>query len=428
MKIVSLHFALLILGSLLLVSCSKKAVNNPGGSIDTTKTNPSGKKYIDTLADNVPMKHPGGLVTASDFSRIKTMVAAGTEPWKSAWAKLIANSHAQVGYTPNPTIKLIRGGNSVEEPEPDNYSNAMNDAAAAFQLALRWKISGDTQFADRAVFILNSWASTCVKLSGDPNVDLTAIYGAQFAIAGELMRDYNGWKAADFTAYQQWMLKVFYSKENDFLLHHQNSCVQLFWSNWDLCNLQSVMAIGILTDKRVIYNQAVNYLQHGIGNGNLNLAINNVFTGANSGLAQLQESGRDQGHATLNIAILGAMFQMAWNQGDDFFGYDDNLFLKACEYEAKYNVAKLDVPFNSYNYNNCQTTVTQTVVSPDGRGVIRPMWEIPYNHYVKLKGLAATYTAMGVQTTRPEGGGGDYGPNSGGFDQLGEGTLLFSLP
>jgi len=27
---------------------------------------------------------------------------------------------------------------------------------------------------------------------------------------------------------------------------------------------------------------------------------------------------------------------------------------------------------------------------------------------------------------RPEGGGGDYGPNSGGFDRLGYGTLLYA--
>jgi hypothetical protein len=55
------------------------------------------------------------------------------------------------------------------------------------------------------------------------------------------------------------------------------------------------------------------------------------------------------------------------------------------------------------------------------------MWEIPYNHYAKLKGLATTYVQLGVQTTRPEGGGGDYG-GGGGFDQLGFGTLLFAQP
>jgi len=37
--------------------------------------------------------------------------------------------------------------------------------------------------------------------------------------------------------------------------------------------------------------------------------------------------------------------------------------------------------------------------------------------------MKATYAAL----VRPEGGGGDYGPNSGGFDALGYGTLTFSL-
>ena len=53
----------------------------------------------------------------------------------------------------------------------------------------------------------------------------------------------------------------------------------------------------------------------------------------------------------------------------------------------------------------------------------RTIWEPIYNHYVVLKHMKATYAAL----VRPEGGGGDYGPNSGGFDALGYGTLTFSL-
>lgn len=37
-------------------------------------------------------------------------------------------------------------------------------------------------------------------------------------------------------------------------------------------------------------------------------------------MGQVQESGRDQGHAMLDIALLGAFCQMAWNQGDALFG------------------------------------------------------------------------------------------------------------
>jgi hypothetical protein len=424
MKQLIFYSILTLFGGITVISCSKSSSGGGDTPTDTTSVT-AGIKYIDTLTGSTPMVHPGGLHIAEDFTRIKAAIASNTEPWVSGWKKLTANSHAQLSYTASPVVKLIRGGGSREEPEADNYSRAFNDVAAAYQTGLRWKISGDTTYAEKSIQILNAWAGTCTTLSGDPNIALAAgIYGFQFAVAGELMRDYKGWKAADFSAYQQWMLKLFYSMNHNFLLNHQNSCPDHYWANWDLCNLASMMAIGILADKRTIYNEAVNYFQRGVGNGNIRKAINYVWK--DQGLAQLQESGRDQGHATLVIALLGPICEMAYHQGDDFYAFNDNMVLKASEYTAKYNVANLAVPFQPYGYNDCNTTTTLTQISADGRGTVRPMWALIYNHYVKRKGLTAPYTLMGVQTTQPEGGGGDYGPNSGGFDQLGFGTLLYT--
>jgi hypothetical protein len=424
MKQIIFYSILALFSGTTIMSCSKSSAGGGDTPTDTTSVN-TAIKFIDTLPGSTPMVHPGGLHIAEDFTRIKAAIANNTEPWVSGWKKLTANSHAQLSYAPNPVVKLIRGGGSREEPEADNYSRAFNDVAAAYQTGLRWKISGDTTYAEKSIQILNAWASTCTTLSGDPNIALAAgIYGFQFAVAGELMRDYKGWKAADFSAYQQWMLKLFYSMNHNFLLTHQNSCPDHYWANWDLCNLASMMAIGILADKRTIYNEAVNYFQRGVGNGNIRKAINYVWK--DQGLAQLQESGRDQGHATLVIALLGPICEMAYHQGDDFYAFNDNMVLKASEHTAKYNVANLAVPFQPYGYNDCKTTTTLTQISADGRGTVRPMWALIYNHYVKRKGLTAQYTQMGVQTTQPEGGGGDYGPNSGGFDQLGFGTLLYT--
>jgi hypothetical protein len=50
-----------------------------------------------------------------------------------------------------------------------------------------------------------------------------------------------------------------------------------------------------------------------------------------------------------------------------------------------------------------------------------------YNHYVNRRGLPAPYVAEFAASVRPEGGGGNYGPNSGGYDQLGFGTLTYTL-
>jgi hypothetical protein len=46
-----------------------------------------------------------------------------------------------------------------------------------------------------------------------------------------------------------------------------------------------------------------------------------------------------------------------------------------------------------------------------------------YNHYVNIEGIDAPYVSKIAPIVRPEGGGGNYGPNSGGFDSLGFATL-----
>lgn len=413
-------------------ACKKNMGSNNTPAADTTKT--LTVKYIDTLAPTIALKHPGGLITQADIDRIKANLS--TDPWLSGWNKLIANAHAQTSYTAHPTVKIIRGGNSREEPQPDNYSNAMNDAAAAFQLGIRWKISGDASYAQAAVNILNAWANTCTAVTGDPNVALGAgIYGYEFAVAGEQLRDYSGWQPADFQKYQQWMLSVFYPINHSFL-EHVGCHPEHSWSNWDLCNMASMMSIGILTDQRSLYNYVINYYQRGLGNGNNFKTIFYVFPGADSTMAEMQESGRDQGHCTLSLVLVSTVCQLAWNQGDDLWGFRNNIILKASEYVAKYNIANLDVPYYAYSWHEgdpwsgcgVKTTDLPTIGS-GSRGSLRAMWAMIYNHYAKIKGVPSSfmqYTQMGVTRTAPEGGGGDYGPNSGGFDQLGFGTLLYS--
>lgn len=377
-----------------------------------------------TIDENKTFVHPGLLHSDADFARIKAKVEAEEEPWMQGWNKLIANSHASLSYNPSPTVKLVRGGNSKEEPDPDNYSHAMNDVAAAYQLAIRWKVTGETAYADKAVQILNAWASTCKEITGNSNKALGAgIYGYQFANAAEIMRDYEGWSATDFTAFKKWMIDVFYSVSKEFLDTHWNTCITHYWANWDLCNLANLIAIGVLTDNASIYNEAIKYLTDdnpNKGNGQIKKAIYFIHT---DGLGQLQESGRDQGHALLCVGFLGEICEMAWTQGDDLYGFDDNRILKGAEYAARYNFNLGSVYFEPYN--NCDN-VNHTVISEVGRGGNRPIWEIIYNHYVKGMSIPAPNVEIAARLHRAEGGGGDYGPNSGGFDSLGFGTLLFS--
>ncbi|HTJ69853.1 MAG TPA: RICIN domain-containing protein [Actinospica sp.] len=364
--------------------------------------------------------HPGLLHTQADFNRMASQVGAGAQPWKATWDRLAANSHSSSSWTPSAQSSIIRGSGCGE-----NYGSVYNDIAAAYQNALYWKITGDTAHADTAANILNAWASTLesISLCSADGYLAAGLYGYQFANAAEIMRDYSGF---DLASFQTMMLDIFYPMNNDFLVNHNGACIAHYWANWDLCNMCSVLAIGILCDDSAKVNQAIDYFYSGAGNGAINNLTPYVYS---DGTAQCQESGRDQGHAMLDVALVGAFCQMAWNQGIDLFGYENDRVLKMCEYLAKYNLGN-DVSYTTYSWydgTDCATLNSQTTISSSSRGNIRPCWALIYNHYVALKGLSAPYTTAYATLVGPEGGGGDYGSTSGGFDQLGFGTLTHAL-
>ncbi|RVX38701.1 alginate lyase [Nonomuraea polychroma] len=357
--------------------------------------------------------HPGLLHTQADFDRMRAQVNAGAQPWKAGWDRLVANAHSQSTWTPRPTATIIRGGDG------QNYPQLYNDIHAAYQNALRWKISGSTAHGNKARDILNAWSGTLTTVTGNADRFLAAgIYGYQFANVGEIMRGYSGF---DLARFQRMMLNVFHPLNEQFLTNHNDACITNYWANWDLCNMNSILAIGVLCDRQDLIDRAVTYFRTGAGNGSIMHAIPFLHSG---GLAQWQESGRDQGHTVMGVGQMGAFCEMAWNQGIDLYGYADNRFMKACEYIAKYNLGQ-DVPFTPYTWGTGQNCAqqTHTVISSAGRGHVRPVWETVYHHYAVRRGLPMPYAAAFVAQLRPEGGGGDYGTTSGGFDQLGFGTL-----
>jgi alginate lyase len=360
--------------------------------------------------------HPGMLHTQADLDRMRSRVSAGAQPWKSGWDRLVANSHSRAGWQPRPQETIIRGGDG------QNYGLLYHDIAAAYQNALRWRTTGDTANGDTARNILNAWSATLKTVTGNADRFLAAgIYGYEFANAAELMRGYPGFDLARFADMMQ---AVFSPLNDDFLRDHNNACVTNYWANWDLCTINSVLAIGILRDDQAMIDRAVSYFRSGAGNGSIGHAIPFVHPG---GLAQWQESGRDQGHTMMGIGLMGSFCEMAWNQGIDLYGHDSNRFLKACEYVARYNLGQ-DVPFTTYRWGTGQNCAQRehTVISAASRGENRPVWALVYNHYVRRRGLAAPNTTAFKDRVQPEGGGGDHGPNSGGYDHLGFGTLTYT--
>jgi LPXTG-motif cell wall-anchored protein len=364
--------------------------------------------------------HPGLLHTRADLARMAAKVKAGAAPYTAGFARLTANRHAQSGWTPNPQATVYRGAGS-----PENYATLYNDIHAAYQNALRHHVSGDSAHADTAVTILNAWSARLTSLAGSADRFLAAgLYGYQFANAAELVRDHPDF---DLSLFQEMLTKVFAPLSDDFLVRHNGAVVTNYWTNWDLTAMACVLAAGILCDDRSQVTRAIDYFKHGEGLGAVRNAIPVVH---DDGLAEWLEAGRDQGHALLGVGLMGTFCEMAWNQGYDLYGYDDSRFLKGAQYVAKWSLGG-DVSYTANTrakgaiggWSGRETASAAAGVNPS---MTRPIWAMIANHYTKRRGLPASYVTRIAAKSAPEGGGGDYGPNSGGYDQLGFGTLAFT--
>jgi hypothetical protein len=267
--------------------------------------------------------HPGLLVSQTDIDRIKTKLAAKKEPWTASWNKLTSIPFSSVDYKDN----AVRDINRAENGEA-----LWHDAAAAFNLALRWKISGDDQYADTASNILVAWADKLEILSGGDEAYLTAgLQGYELANAAELLRDYKPFVQKGFSSVVGMLNEVFLPMNLDFLnqvLGSQHN-VKHFFANWEQGNIASALAIAVLTDNQTTWDFTIDYFKNGVGNGAINNAISNIVQepGTKTLLGQGQESGRDQGHSALNFQLLGAIGQQAWNQGEDLFAYNNSRIL-----------------------------------------------------------------------------------------------------
>ena len=457
---------ILITGFVGCALCATTACQkNEYGTVDLSKYTPA---PVVTLTYN----HPCALYSAADFARVKAAIAAGTlnAAQQEEFDYLKQNRYVigDYGVVTHAHEQIVRGNPTGTKEGVENYGDAMKDAAAAYQFGLLWQLTGNTEYAEKGVKILKAWVSTCKEVwAADNNYYLAAgAQGFTFALAGEELRTWSGWSESEFTEFKNWMVNVFADKNYKFLQTHGSpNCgtPKHYMSNWDLVNLCSYLQIGILTENDEMVKFVTNYFtKTGDGLG----ALPNIqqftynFTlpdGTKEKVTQAQESGRDQGHATMAIVVAAHLAQAAWALFEDnptytdldYFSADDGALRRMAEYNALANLKTgthdqitivnghgeqggnwlyqlTEIPFTTAGpwctNTSHEAGKQQTKFGDESRGNLRPGYEIFYKHYKTDNYFIKKY----AEVQRPEHGSGDdrYTQNSGGFDQIGWGTLM----
>lgn len=122
------------------------------------------------------------------------------------------------------------------------------------------------------------------------------------------------------------------------------------------------MSIGILCDDVHMYNQGVSFYKYDhVGTykdrsnesvilndgcdefiGNLVPVVHKDSRGPLGYLGQMQESGRDQGHALMALGLALDLCTVGFNQGDDLFAYMNDRIAAGTEFVATMNFGGVD--------------------------------------------------------------------------------------
>ena len=345
--------------------------------------------------------HPGILHTQASLDHIYEVAQKKIMPEYGSYELLRDHACASDQYKMNGPFKIIS-----RDGEYAYTKNKMEaDFNAVYLNALMWIATKKETHAQKSLEIMEAYANSLSLIPETNDAPLLAgLEGIKIVNALEILRyTYSGITSGQIDKVGKMITNIFLPVCDKFYKTKAYTN-----GNWGAIVTKMYISSAIYFNDEMMYKKAIDFYYNGNDNGTIKNYIDDT-TG------QIQESGRDQGHSQLGIGALATICEIAYNQGDDLYGACNNRLLKGFEYAARYNLGDDSVPFVTWKditgkYSNW------TKISEISRGRFFPIYEMVYNHYVRIKGHSMPYTEKVIEKIRPEGFEGS---------QPAFGTLLF---
>lgn len=315
--------------------------------------------------------HPGINQTPDDMVFMKKQVLAGEQPWKDAFDQLKSRTDLSVAITPfahvkrGPYGKPNIGGGELER-----------NAHLAYDCALLWYITGNKAYAEKAIEILNAWSPVLWDFDFNDAKLIAGITGHYLCNAGEILKyTKSDWLPKDIDSFTDMMMTVYYP-----LLRYYFPNAN---GNWNGMIIQTILSLGIFTDNREMFNNAVDIALHSPINGGI---FKYVYPSG-----QCQESMRDQAHVQLGLGEFAGAARVAYTQGVDLLSAGNNRLALGFEYTSKFLLGETP---------QCYGTISDRSkrISTNNEN-----YDYIYHHYT-LKGISVPYTkriADSIRTKSP---------------------------
>ena len=370
--------------------------------------------FIPVMPPPVPLRpfvHPSVHNTQWEFERIKYRVK--NEPASAArggWGLMTNRSFASLNYQHVPYSNVVVMGSGTT-PSETQYRN---DSQAAHAAALQWVVTGNNQYRDKALQIMNDWSAMFVTMSpasgtSTSQIDLEAAWAAPvWVAAADIMRYYNngsaGWSSNDIARFDV-MLNYLYTEAAQAATRE---------NNWGASAALAMISVGVYQENRTRFDAGIQTWRNRV------IGINALVDSYNDD--SIYEVCRDTIHPqyTLQVWMQGA--EIAWKHGIDLYGMTltgtgKPQLARNFEYFAELFLGlrptPCDATFNAtYNYLGEQ----------DHSGA----YDIAHNHYLHRYGsnTIPVYSNMVVNAWRP----GGYDGHFVSWSALTHGDLSLGIP
>ncbi|MEQ1788130.1 MAG: alginate lyase family protein [Acidimicrobiales bacterium] len=394
--------------------------------------------------------HPGVLVGQADLDLVRSKIAAGQQPWKGAYDKLLAGGsseatadrptryrYSSLGYVPYP-VPVVQYASDSHLAYSDanglgwkNIAEAEHpdDAQAAYAHALLWAYTGNQAHADKAIQIMNAWSSTLREIkfdqprhpvSGQPVYNggkmQAAWAGSLFARAAEIIRYTGaGWSAGDIARMESMLHDVYLPIT---ITNWSNG------ANWMTTLAEATISIGVFTNDRAAFDSGVAMWRYKVPTTiylptdgptplpphtsyNTAAKIKSLWYNPSSYVSGLHaEALRDISHMAMGLGAMSNAAETARLQGIDLFGEQEARIVAGYERGAGYVNEYLDKVASlggAQPPSDWKPTGWVGSSFKVGGAFYTGGWEVAYSHYAVGEGISMPNTKRLVERLRPIG-------------------------
>jgi hypothetical protein len=313
--------------------------------------------------------HPGIFQRQQDLEFMRAQVAAGRDPWKAAWDRMLSLPTSSLDFTPQPVTHIIRGSYGAGQ-KGDREINASIESTESH--VLQWVVTGKSVHAEKAASIIDAWSSVLGDFSGNDAMLLGGWTGAKWANLGEILRaTWKNWPAASIRQLEMMLRTVYVPLLYPFFPEANG--------NWDAAMMHSLLAIAVFCEDQALLDHVLGHYRFGPGTSGITRYIYPN--------GQCEESTRDQAHTQLGLGYFALTSLIAWNQSIDLFSEADDRLALGFEYTSRYMLGEEVFAYGA--------------ISDQTRGRFDDWYEVPLQHFRFDRGISMPYTEQAAAKALP---------------------------